>query len=631
MREMSALYKRLRTAIGSYYEVKVVRGSTVYGMDALKSLEISQALYDGDGPQVGSTYSAECKVTLIEDPENWPRMASFEVLVRLHSANDSEQSEWLSMGTYYTDERKKSKYGDLSITAYDGMLLLERPWTDQIPDAQMPTTWPITGRAVLNLLISYCGIVVDNLSDIDNTVAFVGLDTTNTVRDILSLVAAGNGYNCQMTAAGHIRFVGMAQGGASNIPAIAGVAVAGISVVGVDEADADYGADVGKAYLSTNIMELDFSPMLQAISGVELSTDDGTTATAGTDTGYVLKTDCNFSDSLIAPVCLANLNGLQYAPFEGTTAILDPAAEVGDLVQIGAECYQMVTINWTFGKHITADIGAPYEEEVDHEYTMLSESAKNLRKTLQQQEALETRVYSAIQQTASSITTTVAATYVTQTSFNSEVQDLEDAIAGVVGVYSGGVVPTLNNYPAEDWTTTDDRDAHVGNLYLVTSESASPMAGRYYRFEEDSGTYGWVLVEDAELDTALLNAQSALNAAAELDRDYQEFKTEIQQTVSDVTISISETTDDLDELKMHYRFDENGETIGKSNSEKSVRVANDGIDMMVNQESVVRVNQDEMYAPRKVTVPYGGSFQLGNFMWQPRSSGNMSLLWVGES
>ena len=107
-------------------------------------------------------------------------------------------------------------------------------------------------------------------------------------------------------------------------------------------------------------------------------------------------------------------------------------------------------------------------------------------------------------------------------------------------------------------------------------------------------------------------------------------RTELNQSIESVDIIATKTSGDLDELKMHYRFDAEGETIGKSDSDKSIRLANDGINMMVNDEPVTRWNQDEMYTPVKVMVPVGGSLQLGDFVFQPRTNGNMSLFYVGE-
>lgn len=103
----------------------------------------------------------------------------------------------------------------------------------------------------------------------------------------------------------------------------------------------------------------------------------------------------------------------------------------------------------------------------------------------------------------------------------------------------------------------------------------------------------------------------------------------LMQSGDNVEVVIAQTTDDLAALKMHYRFDETGETIGREGSSKSLKLSNDGINMMVDNESVTRWTQDEMYTPTRVKVPVGGSLQLGDFIFQPRSSGNISLLFVG--
>ena len=115
----------------------------------------------------------------------------------------------------------------------------------------------------------------------------------------------------------------------------------------------------------------------------------------------------------------------------------------------------------------------------------------------------------------------------------------------------------------------------------------------------------------------------------EVRRVERELSAEIKSLGDSVEISITETNENLEEIKTHYRFDETGETIGKTGSPKTIKLANDGIGMQVNGETVTKWNQDEMYTPTKVRVPVGGSLQLGDFIFQPRSSGNISLLFVG--
>ena len=134
MRETSALYKTLRQDPDSVYEVNIVRGQTVYGMNDIISASVHQSLIgERPGPSVGGTVSARCSITIREASANWPRMASFEVRVRLCSGDGLQVSEWLSLGVFLTDQRREEKYGNLHIEAFDAMLMLDQYWTDRIP------------------------------------------------------------------------------------------------------------------------------------------------------------------------------------------------------------------------------------------------------------------------------------------------------------------------------------------------------------------------------------------------------------------------------------------------------------------------------------------------------------------
>lgn len=401
MRETTALYKQLRTMPGSYYEVRITRGTTTYGPNRLKSLTISPALFAESGPGIGSAPSAKCTVTLIEKTDNWPRMAQFTVSLRLHSEDNSLTSEWLDMGTFYTDEREENPYGDLSVTAYDGMLLLEQTWVDKLTSSQLPANWPITALQAASLIATATGVVIDSRTVLDNTVAFVGLNSERTARDTLKDIAAAHGGNFVITADNRLRLVPLANiidGSA----AIAGIAIAGVSVVGDSELNA-VGSTAQTAYLGMNVMSMTEGEPLDAVSGVILETESGERSTAGTDSGYVLNGMCEFSVNNTANLALARTNGFVYRPFEATGALLDPAAEVGDVVIIAGKNYQMCHIGWTLGAWITADIGAEYEEEVDHEYKRVPEGTKVLRKALEADDRLNAELRSYIQQTAGEI------------------------------------------------------------------------------------------------------------------------------------------------------------------------------------------------------------------------------------
>lgn len=417
MRETSALYKTLRQAPDSVYEVNIVRGQTVYGMNEIIRVTVHQSLLgDRSGPCVGGAVAARCSLVLREQSANWPRMAAFEVRVRLCSADGLQASEWLSFGTFLTDQRREGKYGDLSIEAFDGMLSLDRYWTDLIPPASLPSSWPITAAAAADLLEEATGIELDSRDALDNTVAFIGLDTLRTAREVWADIAAAHGGNAILTPEGKIHIVPLSNGSGTEHCAVAGIAVAGLAIVGVDaEGESTQGPD--PVYLGLAVSSLDTSPELAAVSGVILTDPEGQNAGAGNASGYVLKAPCAYSNSGAANLCLFYTSGYIYRPFEARDAHLDPAAELGDLIFFEDDGRQIMNIDWSLGAWITAELEAPAELEVDHEYTTMSEAATTLRKASAETDAkllnymtsVETR--SLIEQTAGAITAEVSETY----------------------------------------------------------------------------------------------------------------------------------------------------------------------------------------------------------------------------
>ena len=446
MRQTSALYKTLRDGLDSFYELQVVRGPIEYGLDRIRSCRITQALFDGDGPQIGGTQSAQCSLVLIEQTGNWPRMASFTVRLRLRD-DAGQTSEWLPMGVYYTDERREDHFGNLTITAYDGMLLLEQSWTDKVET--LPATWPITARAAATLLVEATGIQLDPRTVLDDTVRFIGLQTSSTAREIYADIAAAHGGNWVIGPTGLLRLVPLSTLDLGSC-AIAGLAVAGLSVVGDGSIDYAQGA-TEIAYVGLAVSTLDTGEPLAAVTGVTLETEEGSEAVAGTDTGYRIHAPCNFSDSLAANLALSKLQGFVYRPFEAQGAYLDPAAEIGDMVVLDGLGYQIMGADWTLGADVTADLQAPLETEVDHEYTIPSESAKTLRKALQADAKQDALLRSYIDQTADAIRAGVRSEYATKIDLASVA---ESAITGETLHYLATDLSSGVTRQTAGWTTT---------------------------------------------------------------------------------------------------------------------------------------------------------------------------------
>ena len=664
MRETSTLYRTLRAATGSLYEVNVVRGQTVYGMSQITSLTIHQSLLgDKPGPAVGGVVSARCAVTLQESSANWPRMASFEVKVRLCSEDGLQVSEWLSLGTFLTDQRSENKYGDLSIQAYDGMLMLDQYWTDRIPSGSMPASWPITAAAAASLLAQATGVQLDSRDVLDDTVAFIGLDTLRTAREVWADIAAAEGCNAILTPENKIHLIPLTNISNEDRGAIAGVAIAGLAIVGVSDPSSVPGPGIENLGLKVNRLET--SPALPAITGVILTDPAGYDASAGASTGYVMRSSCDYSDSGAAALCLSNVKDYVYRPFAARDAHLDPAVELGDLIIFEEDRHQIMSIDWSIGAWITADIAAASELEVDHEYTTMTRNATTLRKAMQLDAALNTQLRSYVQQTAEQIMLGVAATYVSDTNFDATVARLQSEIDGAIETFSGSEVPTLQNPPASTWTSDAERDTHVGDLYMVNSQGGD-YAGFYYRFEKlGPGSYQWTLLKDSEVTKALAEAEEANERAqvaiedaavlqsilendysptAQIEADFYSkeegeetaaaLQSEITLTENRLTLAMSELRADVngefEAMAYYIRYKDGVIIIGRTDMPLNFRISPTQISACDNDVATSYWNADKQVTPKVLEIPVGGSLRTGSVQWQPRSSGNLSLLWVGS-
>lgn len=97
--------------------------------------------------------------------------------------------------------------------------------------------------------------------------------------------------------------------------------------------------------------------------------------------------------------------------------------------------------------------------------------------------------------------------------YATDLANLQSQIDGQIDTYFDNYVPTLNNAPANTWTTTALKDDHLGDLFYVIDDP--DHGGECYRFVNDNGTYKWQLVEDSAVATALQKALEALDLADE--------------------------------------------------------------------------------------------------------------------
>lgn len=134
--------------------------------------------------------------------------------------------------------------------------------------------------------------------------------------------------------------------------------------------------------LARRVSQVDVSPQFDNYSKVVIHVSDDTTYVAGNDTGRTLEIDNPFGTRAMADNMLTSLTGYQYQPYEAKGALLDPAAEIGDAVNMRGAYGGIYTRERTFGRLMKADVSAPHDEEINHEYQFESPQERSFRRQI---------------------------------------------------------------------------------------------------------------------------------------------------------------------------------------------------------------------------------------------------------
>lgn len=95
------------------------------------------------------------------------------------------------------------------------------------------------------------------------------------------------------------------------------------------------------------------------------------------------------------------------------------------------------------------------------------------------------------------------------TVYKEDLEKLQNQIDGKVEEYYYAYKPTLDNLPASEWKTDEEKKAHEGDRFLDKS------TGQSYRFSKNdkTGEYEWTLIQDADVAEALRKASLAKTTA----------------------------------------------------------------------------------------------------------------------
>lgn len=138
---------------------------------------------------------------------------------------------------------------------------------------------------------------------------------------------------------------------------------------------------------------LEVSEQFDGYSGVRIyvgTDDDGNKIIyeSGSTSGRVLEINNPFGTQEMADNILAGVSGYQYQPMSAESALLNPAAEMGDGVTVNG-VYSGVFVRATqFGHLMASDIAAPTDEEIEHEFAVESASDRQYTRFVQQTKSM---------------------------------------------------------------------------------------------------------------------------------------------------------------------------------------------------------------------------------------------------
>lgn len=169
-----------------------------------------------------------------------------------------------------------------------------------------------------------------------------------------------------------------------------------------------------------------------------------------------------------------------------------------------------------------------------------------------------TEVESKIEQSANAIKQTVSETYVSNTTYETDLSKLQGQIDGNIQTWSGTDVPTLKNEPASTWSD-DEKVTHIGDIYYDGNNHA-------YRFRVDNGVYSWQILTDTDVTKALSDSADAVSkanatekklltdykTASDTSSEIEQTKNGILQTVKDTYAESATVTDLSNDLKTNY-------------------------------------------------------------------------------
>lgn len=460
MRQTSELYKEIVADRFHRVECKLLIDGVEYGENALVSVETENNLFAEEAPSCGNAVSGTITAKLRTPNTIIRTKAKMELFARVTIGDLA--SEWIPKGVYFLDtrEKQKAKNGEDTIIVLDGFDAILMGEQEYIPSGD----WPKPDAEVIEEM---CWILGVECTWIPNKNFPIQKPIGYSVREIIGYVAAMYGGSVTMDDSGKLKFVGLRKNQEGHEVVFSGLSV---------------------------------GDKLAPITKVTLHKMDGNKFTAGDDSGRTLNVDSPWASQEVADYILESVALYEYQPFTATDVIVDPAVEIGDVLNFGGAgkcCFHQNTV---YGKSLVSTMGAMEEKELDHDYKYKSSSSWGTGRALSglkaEQEELADSFGVRIEEVNSALNVYVKNTEEYKEANTELVSSIENNVSG------------LN-------LKVTNVETDVGELQTASAELTTRVSGAETALEMQSQSIDGLQTAQASLGARVDGAEASLEQKAE--------------------------------------------------------------------------------------------------------------------
>ncbi len=468
--------KEITEYVTSYKKSAQYMTDSVFCLGNAPSVSVELELINTDG--ILNKYVNSC-FYIYETVEFWTPSDSEEIL----NVYD------IPIGYFYAYDKPEKYTEKLSLTLNDKMRECGIAYDSKLE-------YPTTLQLQLNEMSSMIGLSFDTFpTDMDLNQTIGSYDNSFTVRQYLAWIAEANACNIWVNRDGKLQFKRL---DGTKIDTTIPLYLLG------DLTDEKTKYIISRVYFE------------DGLNAYEFGTDDNFTLNISADNPYI------FNDSTVQNI-YNNVQNFTVNSIGDLKLKGDPAIDLGDIISIvddkGIEKYRFIVLEIEETQNMSSimqNLAGVIETENKSRIVDTSGFNSKIRsikvnidrnnqriEIVAQEVDKNTQAISQIQLDLDSIELTIKTNkeetdkefqnFYTKEQIDQFNKDLQGQIDDNITTFFEDGVPTLENYPANEWTTDGQKNSHLGDVYYDNA------TGKAYRFSYSNNEYVWALIQDSDI------------------------------------------------------------------------------------------------------------------------------------